>query len=437
MKYLNLCLSVIILIASAFLCHQIISNAAANQKTKNDYAEINHVKYGLLSIDEWMRQINAILVHEIDKLDFSRKNERALKKQIETLLNILIDKVDQKIRKDNSTTIGGRITQSLINMLIDLDDIKKGTPEYAQAILKEMKKGKTEKQVKGILKKRLEQYFNQTFNNQDTSQLNLILRETDSKDVAEARIKLSKEISERNSLIYNQVSALIILSLILFVMSGAKPGTISGVSKQALSPSGYVFLLLSLLILLIAGVTTPMIDMEAKISQMNFVLMGHPINFENQILYFQSKSILDVFHIMITHKDMLMKFVGVLLIVFSIIFPLLKMASSLAYYFNFRNARKSSLIDFFVFKSGKWSMGDVMVVAIFMAYVGFNGIISSQLGKLSSETAEIVLLTTNGTSLQPGFYLFLTYTLLALLLSEFLGKKGKEPNQIASKVLAP
>lgn len=254
------------------------------------------------------------------------------------------------------------------------------------------------------MKKRLEQYFNQTFNNQDTSQLNLILRETDSKDVAEARIKLSKEISERNSLIYNQVSALIILSLILFVMSGAKPGTISGVSKQALSPSGYVFLLLSLLILLIAGVTTPMIDMEAKISQMNFVLMGHPINFENQILYFQSKSILDVFHIMITHKDMLMKFVGVLLIVFSIIFPLLKMASSLAYYFNFRNARKSSLIDFLVFKSGKWSMGDVMVVAIFMAYVGFNGIISSQLGKLSSETAEIVLLTTNGTSLQPGFY---------------------------------
>ena len=153
MKYLNLCLSVIILIASAFLCHQIISNAAANQKTKNDYAEINHVKYGLLSIDEWMRQINAILVHEIDKLDFSRKNERALKKQIETLLNILIDKVDQKIRKDNSTTIGGRITQSLINMLIDLDDIKKGTPEYAQAILKEMKKGQNRKAGKRYLEK--------------------------------------------------------------------------------------------------------------------------------------------------------------------------------------------------------------------------------------------------------------------------------------------
>jgi hypothetical protein len=35
----------------------------------------------------------------------------------------------------------------------------------------------------------------------------------------------------------------------------------------------------------------------------------------------------------------------------------------------------------------------------------------------------VVLLTTNGTSLQPGFYLFLTYTLLALFLSELLTKK--------------
>ena len=73
-----------------------------------------------------------------------------------------------------------------------------------------------------------------------------------------------------------------------------------------------------------AGVTTPMIDMEAKISQMNFILMGYPIHFENQVLYFQSKSILDVFWIMITHKELQMKLVGVLVITFSIFFPLVK-----------------------------------------------------------------------------------------------------------------
>jgi hypothetical protein len=199
---------------------------------------------------------------------------------------------------------------------------------------------------------------------------------------------------------------------------------LSGFSRQTLAPSRYVILILSLVVLLIAGVTTPTIDMEAKISQMSFMLLGYPVHFENQVLYFQSKSILDVFWIMITHPDIQMKLVGVLLITFSIIFPLLKIVSSMGYYFNFHHARENLVIKFFVLQSGKWSMADVMVVAIFMAYIGFNGIITSQFGQLSSAGQELVILTTNGTSLQPGYYLFLTYTLLALFLSGFLTRKS-------------
>ena len=187
--------------------------------------------------------------------------------------------------------------------------------------------------------------------------------------------------------------------------------------------------MLSLVVLLAAGVTTPMIDMEAKISQMSFVLAGYPIHFENQVLYFQSKSILDVFWIMITHKDLQMKVVGVLVITFSIFFPLLKIASSLVYYYNYRQARENPVVRFFVLKSGKWSMADVLVVAIFMAYIGFNGIITSQFGQLSSVSQELVILTTNGTSLQPGYYLFLTYTLLALFLSGFLSRAPVVPGR--------
>ncbi|MCR4304682.1 MAG: paraquat-inducible protein A [Gallionella sp.] len=209
----------------------------------------------------------------------------------------------------------------------------------------------------------------------------------------------------------------------LLIMLSLVPFALFGFSKQPLAPSRYIHLVLALMLLLSAGVTTPMIDMEATISQMNFVLMGHLINFENQVLYFQSKSILDVFWIMITHKDFLMKFVGGLLITFSIVFPLLKLASSLGYYYNYRHARNNPVIKYFVFKSGKWSMADVMVIAIFMAYIGFNGIITSQLGKLSSASQELVILTTNGTSLQPGFYLFMTFALLALFLSGFLTRK--------------
>jgi hypothetical protein len=153
------------------------------------------------------------------------------------------------------------------------------------------------------------------------------------------------------------------------------------------------------------------------------MLLGNPVHFENQVLYFQSKSILDVFRIMIDHREIKMKLVGILLITFSIIFPLLKIASTLGFYFDIRHARRNPVIRFFVLYSGKWSMADVMVVAIFMAYIGFDGIIANQLSHLNSSSDELVLLTTNGTSLQPGYYLFLTYTLLALFLSELLTKK--------------
>jgi hypothetical protein len=278
-----------------------------------------------------------------------------------------------------------------------------------------MTKSKTRRQIKAMLNKRLEQYSDQTFDTPDTSQLSRILLRTNSKDIEGARIKLNEEISDKHDLIIKEAVLLIILSVTLFAMSGF--------SKQPLAPSQYIFLILSLIILLICGVTTPTIDMDATISQMSFVLMGHPIQFENQVLYFQSKSILDVFWIMITHKDILMRFVGLLLITFSIFIPLLKIVSSLGYYYNYHRARENPVIKFFVLKSGKWSMADVMVVAIFMAYIGFNGIITSQFGKLRSAGQELVILTTNGTSLQPGYYLFLTYTLLALFLSGFLTRK--------------
>ena len=415
MKLLKLFLSLIIIIASAILCQQIISNSISNQHNKNDYAEINHVKYGLFSVEEWKRQITVILAKEINKLYLSKTNERALRKKIEVQLNTLIDQVDKKIREGNLGSAEGWVKQSFINIFISLKDIKKGIPEYADAIIHEMTNAKTGDQIKTMLNKQLKLYLNKTFDTTDTSQISRIILWTGSKDIESARINLNKTISAKHDLIFYEAILLIILSVILFAWSGF--------SKQRLVPSQYIFLVLSLIILLIAGVTTPMIDMEAKVSQMSFVLMGHPIHFENQVLYFQSKSILDVFWIMITHKDIQMKLVGVLIITFSIFFPLLKIVSSVGYYYNYRRARGNPVIKFFVLKSGKWSMADVMVVAIFMAYVGFSGIMTNQLGELSSAAQEVAILTTNGTSLQPGYYLFLTYTLLALFLSGFLTRK--------------
>jgi hypothetical protein len=77
-------------------------------------------------------------------------------------------------------------------------------------------------------------------------------------------------------------------------------------------------------------------------------------------------------------------------------------------------------------------MADVLVIAIFMAYVGSNGIISNALGMFRSASSTLNVLTTNGTSLQPGYYLFLAYTLLAMFMPAFLQRRSKPEEMVDS-----
>ena len=62
-------------------------------------------------------------------------------------------------------------------------------------------------------------------------------------------------------------------------------------------------------------------------------------------------------------------------------------------------------------------MADVMVVAIFMAYIGFSGIVTEQLNQLKDISTTMDILTTNNSSLKEGFFLFTGFVLLSILIS--------------------
>jgi hypothetical protein len=418
MKHIKLYVSLVIVSVSMALSYKIISDSIVAQRYNNDYAELNNIKYGLLSITEWKLQLTSILEDEINKLDLSKSSVQHLRKEIETLLYALIDSIDKKIKKENAGPVGW-VKQNLMSIFVSLKQIKKGVPTYADALIVELTKSRSSKEVKSILKGELEKYFNGTYETMDKSRLEDILNATNSTDIQAAKFKLDEMIFNQHRKIF--MGSLILISFSIFLFA------LFGFDRKSLAPYQVVILIADLLALLTAGVTTPMINVEALISHISIMLMGHNIHFDNQILYFQSKSILNVFEIMIRHKDIAMKLVGILVVTFSVIFPISKMVSSMGYYFNFHGARENPVIKFFVMKSGKWSMADVMVVAIFMAYIGFNGIINAQLCQLCTEGPDLAILTTNGSSLQPGYLLFLSYTLLALFLSGFLSRRPCPP----------
>src|SRR3989337_4221226 len=71
-------------------------------------------------------------------------------------------------------------------------------------------------------------------------------------------------------------------------------------------------------------------------------------------------------------------------------------------------------------------MADVMVIAIFMAFIGFSGILRDQLKVIEVDSNNLDLLTTNASTLQIGFYTFLSFAVLGLLLSHKLQYSFKE-----------
>ena len=75
MKNLKTIIYAIIFLAAAFLGQQIISLSKSNQQRKQDYADINNIKYGLFSINQWKIQLSEIINAEISDLDI-KGNEK-------------------------------------------------------------------------------------------------------------------------------------------------------------------------------------------------------------------------------------------------------------------------------------------------------------------------------------------------------------------------
>jgi hypothetical protein len=402
------------IIAAMVLSFQYISLARQNQILKTDLAEINHVRYDLLNAEHWGDQLATILTIKILEFQLTPESRERVIENLENVLYMLIDDVEEMVT--NQTT--GRfpaLKNWLAGITINLDFLRDSVPSYALQILDELGKPENKYFIQQFLFNKLNEFAETTYNLDQMLPLENVMERYDciNKEVCKERIRdeielVSKEINLRVILIIALAGAVFLLNL---------------ATRKKINMVQATLLILASFCLLLGGVTTPMIDLEAKIDQLMLQLMGEKITFLNNIIFFQSKSITDVVRILFEEGTLPMIFVGVLVFTFSIIFPAIKLISSLLYAYRIGNLRENRLIRFFVIKSGKWSMADVMVVAIFMAFVGFDGIISNQLDQLKRASEHVHILTTNGTQLLSAFYLFLLFCISSLLLSEIITRK--------------
>ncbi len=135
-------------------------------------------------------------------------------------------------------------------------------------------------------------------------------------------------------------------------------------------------------------------------------------NFEKQFegdlyFYYQSKSVMELIQLLFQQRNWV---VGISILSFSILFPLSKIIVSLLALFR-PMLTQNHLSRLILFKSGKWSMADVFVAAMFLAYLAFANM---QIGIQTDSNAL------------PGLYFFLAFCVLSIGSSALMDSSKKD-----------
>lgn len=147
---------------------------------------------------------------------------------------------------------------------------------------------------------------------------------------------------------------------------------------------------------------------------LSFLVNGYQydysVKFEGRTYYyFQSKSVDSI--IKLLYKDNNNAIANVIL-AFSVIIPLFKLFFTMLLLY-WEKARKNRTITVILTLIGKWSMADVFVTGVFVAYFSFH---SMHMGQIETESGVLL-----------GFYFFLSYAIVSILASIMLWvAAGKE-----------
>lgn len=166
--------------------------------------------------------------------------------------------------------------------------------------------------------------------------------------------------------------------------------------------------------LLIPGVILPVYGVTIT-SRVSAALIPEPVDVT---LYEQTRSIISTIRELWTSGNHL---VSLLILLFSIIVPLTKASTLVASFYVTKETLKKGLVKV-VDVIGKWSMADVFVVAIFLAYLATRDQV--QLNTLSvqvfTQQLDVGMETHLTSVLGPGFYYFLSYCLFSIFWTQVL-----------------
>jgi hypothetical protein len=398
--------ALVILIVSIVLGATIYRSESQKRLMKEDLVELLKVRYGMFNVDEWKKILTELVRKKVEELNVEGGNREEMRADITRFLNQAVNDFERAFHQEKSQTVKGSIESMMAKQLDVFGQVRNYIPTLTEQVLEFLNNPANRDKVKSFIIQKIDEYTSKTFAEVDYTLHDEII-ERYSYDSRQAAITgLGEQIVAKDTDLLKYVMMASIGLFLAWMLFSKNTGNLE-----------YLLFILICFSLLMLGVLLPMIEIDARISEISFTLLGEPVSFKDQVLYYKSKSILEVVRLMLTNGRIDVLLVGILVLLFSVLFPVSKLICSVIYVYS-PASRSRPLLNFMVFKTGKWSMADVMVVAIFMAYIGFGGIISDQLRQLQGISDNIDILTTNKSSLQFGFYLFTSFTVLSLVVSQ-------------------
>jgi hypothetical protein len=390
---------------------QTMDGLEKRRELRTDLAEIEHVRYGLLSADQWRSIIGPILNAQVDKLDLKGQSKN-LRPMVEHSLNSLLDNIKQQMSAPKPANSKAMTAPPMVvNMIIN--SLRPHVPEYTNVVLAELSKPQNQKAFKESVRSVLDDAVKNTFSSVDMSTYKAILNHYGCTSGTECEQSLRSRIEQADSQLNRYYLVVLASAAIGFLLLA--------VGRSALSRASVVVLMLFCIVMLIGGVLSPMLEVEVRITRLDATLLGSPIEFHEQSLYYRSKTVLEVSRSLIEMHRPAMSLVAVLVILFSVVFPTLKMLALGVSLFRPSLLRTSRVIRLLALELSKWSMADVMVLAIFMSFIAFNGVIESGLGGIRAEPAiQQLVIPTNSSRILPGYYLFIGFCVGSICLSKKL-----------------
>ena len=387
------------------------------KEIKEDYANVNDIELGLFSVENWQVQVADIVDHQVRNFTMTPAQKKDIQLEIQEVILALIDKGEAMVNKPQ-TSAEGRIKKFAVRNFVNIDKIKAQVPGFAQTIMARVDNPDNKNKLSNMALVKFGDlqkggYMDSTIQTSD-SLFAQLFRKYNVLSHEELNNKLESSLVPIRAETYNYSFAMLgcVIVVLLFWWALRKRVDLHAVL--------FVMSLLFAFILLAVGLTASMIEVDARISSLDFVLLGEHVVFKNQVLFFQSKSILDVVRVLIRQHAADSIGVGILILVFSILFPIMKLSATGIHLLTTSRFAENKVIKYFAFQSGKWSMADVIVIAILMTYAGLTGPLEMQLQKMNIPTGALSVITTNNTALQPGYIIFICFVLYGLILSTIL-----------------